>query len=155
MGRMYFPGERVQELLPPRKTDTDFVGHFGAWLTKRGVLGLYYASYCIMIALIVVKSFLWVVETFCSNILLGVLSLFGACFIVAVGSWVSLGVAVVVALVVWLLSWVFYNKWTLIVFVVSAFLLYYSPYGELIVENWLPTINEYLIKAWQWYKEGF
>ena len=150
MGMMYFPGEKVNEYLPPRDNDGDFVGRFGAWLTRKGALTAYYTSYFALFACIVIKLVLWIVKCFNSNIFYGILSVIGGWFIGLICAYVSIGIAL---LIDWISGWVCYNKWTLFACFISVLLWYYlSSDGKVITENVLLWFKEFPFAAWEWYK---
>ena len=153
MGMMYFPGEKVNEYLPPRDDDGDCVGKFGAWLTRKGALSAYYISVVVLLACVAIKLVLWIIKCFNNNIFYGILSVIGAWFIGLICTYVSIGIALLVAALVWLFGWVCYNKWTLFIcFILSLLWYYLSSDGKGITESVLLWFEEFPFVAWEWYK---
>lgn len=153
MGMMYFPGEKVNEYLPPRDNDGDCVGRFGAWLTRKGSWAAYYTSYFALLACIVIKLVLWIVKCFNNNIIYGVLSIIGACFIGSICAYVIICVSLLVMVLVWMLGWVCYNKWTLFIcFVLVLLWFYQSSDGKVMAENVLLWFKEFPLIVWEKYK---
>ena len=153
MGRMYFPGEKIRQRLPKRESDGDIVGRFGAWLTKHGAIVAYYIAYWIVVSLVLARLFLWVIQTFRSNIFFGILSCYGALAIAWVSMVPSLVIAIIVGAVVWMLGWLCYNKWMLIGVFFLISLWYLMLDGKLMTEQGMSWLKEALLVAWQWYKD--
>ena len=124
MGRMYFPGEKVREYLPPRESRGDIVAKFGAWLTKKGVEKAYFGSYFIILGCIIIRLFVWVYQSFQVGIFRGIFSLVGAYFLAWISVYASFVGTIIVCIVVWMLGWLCYNKWTLIISLSLACALY-------------------------------
>lgn len=153
MGRMYFPGEKIRERLPKRESDGDIVGRFGAWLTKRGAEGAYFCSYFLIIAFIIIRLLVWIVNCFQVGFFRGVFSLFGAWFLVIISIYLSIVIAIAVCMIVWALGWLCYNKWTLITSLILASSWYMKLDSPIKVEQWVRCLREAMLVSWQWYKD--
>jgi len=114
MGRMYFPGEKVREYFPPRKSHGDVVAKFGAWLTGEGAEIVAYLV-CAIPAIRGLWDLLkWLLGNFQESFVIGFFSLFGAFFMIAV-SFIPLIILFVVAYAIaWVIGWLCYNTWTLL-----------------------------------------
>lgn len=123
MGRMYFPGEKVREYLPPRKSGEDIVAKFGAWLTGEGA-GIIAYIVCAIPAIGGLWDLLkWLLGNFQENIFIGLVSIIGAIWMVCFAI-IPLYILYIVAYAAaWALGWVCYNKWTLLagLFLVMCF----------------------------------
>lgn len=152
MGTMFFPGEKVKAYLPPREGNGDIADQFGAWLTDQGAE---YACYIVglgFIACVVIRLFVWVIQTFCNSFLWGVLSCFGAALIALISLIPLIILSVIAYVIVWSLGWLFSNAWTLIACLILTLIFYLTPEGQLIIEQSLPRIGNALLVIWQWYK---
>ena len=129
------PLPSTSELFPPRTSYDDMVGQFGAWLTKDGAKFASVAVYAVSAVWGLIELFFWVKDNFQENVLGGVVSIIGACFIVIIGSCAIALFGGIVFCVVWLFGRVVcYNKWTLLATTILPLLLWYlyKNYGTLI-----------------------
>lgn len=99
--------------LPPGRSHGDAVGQLGAWLTRKGALLAYYVTYFAVIICVAVTLVVGVIKNFEEGIFSGILSIIWSLVVGAVSMPVSLAIGVLVAVAVWLLGKVCYNKWTL------------------------------------------
>lgn len=128
MGRMYFPGEKAREYLPPRKSEGDIVAKFGAWLTKDGAN----IAACIVCAISAVEGLLdlleWLFRNFQESFFVGLVSIVGAMWVIGLAM-IPLYILYFIAYAAaWVLGWICYNKWTLILSLILAAVWYYSSY---------------------------
>ena len=151
MGRMYFPGEKIRERLPKRESDGDIVGRFGAWLTQKSE-HVYIGAWCIAMTFVVIRLLVWVYQCFQAGIFRGIFSVIGALFIAGICTYASIVVGIAACIVVLVLGWLCYNKWTLIVSLILASLWYTMLDGKMMVDQWISWLNEALPAAWEWYK---
>ena len=151
MGRMYFPGEKIRQRLPKRESDGDIVGRFGAWLTQIGEQ-VYIGAWFVTMAFVVIRLLVWVYQCFQVGIFRGIFSLIGAWFIAIIFMYASIVVGLAACIVVLVLGWLCYNKWTLIVSLILASLWYMMLDGKMMVDQWISWLNEALPAAWEWYK---
>lgn len=114
MGRMYFPGEKIREYLPPRESSGDIVARFGAWLTKDGA-NIVATIVCLIPAVLGIVDLLrWLIGNFRESVFIGLLSIIGAIWIIGFAI-IPLGIFFWIAYAIaWGLGWICYNKWTLI-----------------------------------------
>ena len=125
MGRMYFPGEKAREYLPPRKSHGDIVAKFGAWLTKDGAAIIATVVCAIPAILGLINLLKWLLENFQENFFIGVLSIIGALWMIGFAM-IPLYILYIVAYAAaWVLGWVCYNKWTLIVGIILVALWFF------------------------------
>ncbi len=152
MGRMYFPGEKIRQRLPKRESNGDIVGRFGAWLTQRGEQ-VYIGAWFITMACVVIRLLVWVYQCFQVGFFRGVFSLIGAWFLAIICMYASIVVGIAACIVVWMLGWLCYNKWTLIASLALVALWYMTPDGKMMVDQWGTWFKESLPAAWQWYRD--
>ena len=115
MGRMYFPGEKAREYLPPRKSHGDIIAKFGAWLTGEGA-GIVAYIVCAIPAIRGLWDLLkWLLGNFQESFFIGFFSLFGAFFMIAL-SLIPLYILFFIAYAIaWGVGWLCYNTWTFLV----------------------------------------
>lgn len=152
MGRMYFPGEKIRERLPKRESDGDIVGRFGAWITQKGVEQAYIGTCFITIACVVIRLLVWVYKCFQVGIFRGIFSLIGAGFLTIICMYASIVVGIAACMVVWVLGWLCYNKWTLIASLILILLWYVMLDGKMMVRQWMFWLGKALPAVWEWYQ---
>lgn len=132
MGRMYFPGEKAKEYLPPRESEGDFVARFGAWLTEDGAACIAYIACAIPAVMGGVRLLKWMYGMFQENFFYGIFSIIGAAWMVGLSMIPLYILYFLIYAVAWLLGWLCYNKWTLIIGLLVASLCYvffFAPNG--------------------------
>ncbi len=147
------PDKVVKKYLLPKesKCNNDIVAQFGMWLRKKGVSVALWGTLSVLIACILVKLILTIQEIFQEGLFSGIFILiFSGPILLVIALccfYLSVGISLVVAAIVWLISWVFYNKWTLIgsLFLISlgVFCLYHRSWIENILDLILGKSLEY------------
>lgn len=152
-GMLWLPEAQIKECLPQRTSGCDCVGRFGVWLTNGGALAAYYGAYYLVISCVALRLMVWVVQVLAQRAFYGILAGYGALLIVWISILPSLGIAIVAYIVIWLIGWLCFNKWTLITTIALAVVCYVSFGSEMhLDDNWL-KFQSFLRSAWQFYKE--
>ena len=118
MGMMIFPGEKINDILPPRQSNEDFVGRLGAWLTSEGAVYAGYITFACSLVCIIIKSIQIVNDFFKEGLITGIIMLFiiGPILLLldVIAMYLSFIPSFIAGVIIWLLGWVCYNKWTLL-----------------------------------------
>lgn len=135
MGRMYFPGEKAREYLPPRESRGDIVAKFGAWLTDEGA-GIVACIVCVPPAIGGLWDLLkWLIGNFQENFIIGFFSIFGAVIMIGfamIPLYILFFIAYAIA---WVVGWLCYNKWTLLAAIIIACAIGFLNWNSIVQRN--------------------
>ena len=135
MGRMYFPGEKAREYLPPRESRGDIVAKFGAWLTGEGA-GIVAYIVCVIPAIGGLWDLLkWLIGNFQENFIIGFFSIFGAMIMIAFAMIPLYFLFFIAYAIAWVVGWLCYNKWTLLAAILIACAICFLNWDSIVKRN--------------------